>query len=87
MTLTVTIRDVPERVRDALSQDARRRGQSLQAFLLGVLARQAQFSENRRILAEAERELAAGGGAGADAPDSAEVLAAARARRDSDGAA
>jgi hypothetical protein len=87
MTVTVTIRDVPEDVRDVLTRDARQRGQSLQAFLLGLLARQARFSGNRQLLAAVGRELASGGGAGADAPDAAEVLEAARRRRDTDGAA
>ncbi len=82
MTVAITIRDVPEDVRDALGEDARQQGQSLQAFLLGVLTRQARFARNQRILAAVERELAGGDGAGPDAPDAAQVLAAARARRD-----
>ncbi len=82
MTVAITIRDVPEDVRDALGEDARRQGQSLQAFLLGVLTRQARFARNQRILAAVERELAGGDGAGPDAPDAAQVLAAARAQRD-----
>ena len=48
-------------------------GQSLQAFLLGVLKQQAAFSRNVSTLSEIERDLAAGG-AGADAPDSADLL-------------
>jgi hypothetical protein len=87
MTVALTIRDVPEDVRDVLSRDARQRGQSLQAFLLGLLVRQATFAGNRQVLAAVGRELASGGGAGADAPDAAEVLEAARTRRDADGAA
>ena len=82
MTVTLTIRDVPEQVRDALARDARERGQSLQAFLLSVLRRQASFSGNRQLLAEIEKDLAASGGAGDDAPDAADVLARARAGRD-----
>lgn len=74
----VTIRDVPDEVRDALAREARERGQSLQSYLLSVLNRQAAFSRNRRLLDEIERDLAAGGGAGADAPDAAEVLEQAR---------
>ncbi|TCO58460.1 FitA-like ribbon-helix-helix domain-containing protein [Actinocrispum wychmicini] len=79
----LTIRDVPEEVRDALAEDAREHGQSLQAFLLGVLKRQAAFSHNRRLLVDIERELATGGGADTDAPDAADVLA--KARRDREG--
>ena len=78
----VTIRDVPEEVRDLLSRDARERGQSLQAFLLHLLNRQADFSRNRRIIVEIERDLHTGGGAGPDAPDVADLLAGARAERD-----
>ncbi len=81
MTVTLTIRDVPEDVRDELSQYARQRGQSLQAFLLGVLTRQAQFGRNQQILVTIDRELMDEGGAGTDAPDAAEVLESARAGR------
>ncbi len=81
MTVILTIRDVPDDVRDALSQDARRRSQSLQAFLLGVLTRQAQFSRNQQLLTTIERELTDEGGAGTDVPDAAEVLESARAGR------
>jgi hypothetical protein len=84
MTVAITIRDVPEDVRDALGQYARQQGQSLQAFLLTVLTRQARFAGNRRLLAAVQEELAAGGGAGQDAPDAAEILAAARNRRTTD---
>ncbi|GAA1101258.1 hypothetical protein ACFQXA_12470 [Nocardiopsis composta] len=78
MGVVITVRDVPEQVREALADEARRQGKSLQAFLLGVLEQQARFSGNRQILAEIERELAAGGGAGPDAPDAADLIRAAR---------
>jgi hypothetical protein len=78
----VTIRDVPDEVRDALAREARERGQSLQSYLLGVLNRQAAFSGNRRILDEVERDLTGGGGAGADAPDAATLLEQARRDRE-----
>jgi hypothetical protein len=77
----VTIRDVPDEVKEALARDARERGQSLQAFLLGVLVRQAVFRQNRQVLADIERDLAAGGGAGGEAPDAKDVIEAARAGR------
>lgn len=77
----LTVRDVPEDVKDALARDARERGQSLQAFVLSVLEREAAFGRNRQLLAEIDRELAEGGGAGADAPDAADLIAEARERR------
>ncbi len=82
MATAITIRDVPEDVRDTLSREARERGQSLQTFLLSVLNRQASFSRNRQIITEVEEELAHGGGAGSDAPDSAELIRQARAEAD-----
>lgn len=79
---TLTVRDVPEDVRDALARDARAHGQSLQAFLMSVLTRQASFSRNHRIISDIERDLANGGGAGPDAPNAADVLAQAREDRE-----
>jgi hypothetical protein len=89
MSAVITIRDVPDDVRDLLAQDARERGQSLQAFLLSVLRRQAAFSRNRQLLAEIESDLSLDGGAQVDAPDAAAVLARERteARGLTDGAA
>lgn len=81
MSVVLTIRDVPDEARDALAREARERGQSLQAYLRGVLVRQAAFSRNRQLLDEVERELSAGGGAEGGAPDSAEVLEQARSER------
>jgi hypothetical protein len=81
MSVVLTIRDVPDEVRDALARDARARGQSLQAFLLGLLKRQAQFSGNRELLEEIERDLSRTGGADASAPDAADVLERARGER------
>ncbi len=82
MSGTVTIRDVPEEVRDQLALAARERGQSLQAFLLSLLARQVDFYRNPRMLVEIEEDLELHGGAGADAPDAADLINAARAGRD-----
>jgi hypothetical protein len=75
MVAVVTIRDVPDEVRDVLSQEARERGQSLQAFLLSVLRRQAAFSRNRQLLTEIESDLSRDAGAQSDAPDAGQVLA------------
>lgn len=81
MPVVLTIRDVPEEVRDLLAQQARERGQSLQAFLLAVINRQADFCRNRQLLVEIGAELDGGAGADQDAPDAAELLAQARAER------
>jgi antitoxin FitA len=81
MAVVLTIRDVPEEVRDLLAQQARERGQSLQAFLLAVLNRQADFCRNRQLLAEISQELDSGAGVDQDAPDAAELLAHARTER------
>jgi hypothetical protein len=78
----ITIRDVPDEVKHDLVSSARGRGQSLQAYLLGVLERQARFARNRQIIADIERDLAEGGGAGPDAPDAAAVLEQSRRERD-----
>lgn len=78
----LTIRDIPDHVKDALAGEARQCGQSLQAYLLGVLSRQAAFTRNRQLLAEIEHDLDVNGGADADAPDAAELLAQARAERE-----
>jgi len=44
MALALQIRDVPEDVRDRLASEARRRGQSLQAYLLGLVTREAELA-------------------------------------------
>jgi hypothetical protein len=81
MTVVLTVRDVPEDVRDLLAQQARERGQSLQAFLLGILNRQADFCRNLQLLAEISQELDGGMGANQSAPDAADLLSQARAER------
>ena len=86
MAVVLTIRDVPEEVRDLLAQQARERGQSLQAYLLTVLNRQADFCRNRQLLAELSDELDGGVGGGPTTPDAAELLARARAERELPGA-
>ena len=80
MGVVLTVRDVPEEVRDLLAEEARRRGQSLQAYVLYLLGRQAAFSRNRQLRTEIESELSREGGAGQDAPGAAEVLEGERAR-------
>jgi hypothetical protein len=48
------IRDVPDEVRDALAQEARARGQSLQKYLLGLLTAEARRRNNVVLLAQFE---------------------------------
>lgn len=81
MSSVITVRGVPDDVKAALVEQARERGQSLQALVLHTLQQQAAFSRNRQIIAEIEEELSKGGGAGPDAPRSWEVLEQERARR------
>jgi hypothetical protein len=69
-------------LRDALAQDAREQGQSLQAYLLDLLLREAAFRHNREIIAEIRRDLALRGGAKLGPDDAAEAVRAARAERD-----
>lgn len=46
------IRDVPDDIRDALVEQARARGQSLQAFLLDLMRTQARRPANAALLAK-----------------------------------
>lgn len=48
--VALQIRDVPDDVRDALVERARRRGQSLQAFLLWLVREEARRSRNLALL-------------------------------------
>jgi antitoxin FitA len=78
----LTIRDVPDEVRDTLAREAKARGQSMQSYLLGVLKRQADFCFNQTVLVEIEGELRHGGGLRPDSPSASEVLAEERAERE-----
>lgn len=80
MPSVLTIRHVPDEVKTALARDASDQGKSLQAFLLGVLERQAGLGRNAELLTEIEQDLQEGGGASADAPDTSDVLARERSR-------
>lgn len=44
------IKDVPDEVREALTAEVRRSGKSLQAYLLGLLEKEARFARNREIV-------------------------------------
>lgn len=48
----IQIRDVPDEVRDVLAERARQTGQSLSAYLRGVVVREAKFAENARLIDE-----------------------------------
>lgn len=48
--VALQIRDVPEDVRDALAQRAESRGQSLQAYLLTLIAADARRGHNLDVL-------------------------------------
>jgi hypothetical protein len=74
----LTIRDVPDAVRATLAEEASARGQSLQAFLLGLLTQRADFAHNRGLLGEVTVELGEHGSLGDDAPAAGDVIRAAR---------
>jgi plasmid stability protein len=46
MVVALQIRDVPEDVRDAIAQRAARQGQSVQAYLLDLVQREARMLRN-----------------------------------------
>jgi hypothetical protein len=43
MTVALQIRDVPDDIRDLLAEQARTRGQSMQAYLLDLVSREARL--------------------------------------------
>ncbi|MGF1661532.1 MAG: hypothetical protein ACFCVG_03520 [Kineosporiaceae bacterium] len=55
--MNILVRDVPDEVRDALAAMARRRGQSLQAYLMSVLEVEAALARNRAVLERAGSRL------------------------------
>jgi plasmid stability protein len=52
MTVALQIRDVPEEVRDALAQAAAARGQSMQSYLLDLVAEEARIAGVASIFAD-----------------------------------
>lgn len=46
MTVALQIRDVPDAVKDVLAAEAKRQGQSVQAYLLAVVEREARLLQN-----------------------------------------
>lgn len=80
--VAIQIRDVPEAMRDLLVHEARRRDQSLQAFLYDIVAREAASARNRELL-ESARENSRQRGSTVNAD---EILAALAEARESRGA-
>lgn len=50
--VSLQIRDVPDGVRDVLASSAAARGQSLQAYLLELVRRDADLARNRTVMAD-----------------------------------
>lgn len=55
--VALQIRNVPDDVRDALAERARSRGESLQAYLLEMVTREAGWNRNVEILERISRRL------------------------------
>jgi plasmid stability protein len=49
MSVALQIRDVPDDVRDAIAERAAQRGQSMQAYLLDVIRREARLARNAQM--------------------------------------
>lgn len=71
MTVALQIRDVPDEVRDTLASAARSHGQSLQAFLLEMVEREARYFRNIEILYESHGHASGGAAAALEALDAA----------------
>ncbi|WP_397545421.1 FitA-like ribbon-helix-helix domain-containing protein [Saccharopolyspora gloriosae] len=69
----ITVRNVPDEIKELLSRAAERSGQSMQNYLLVVLEREAKFARNAEI---AEMEPVGGGPLSMD-----EIVDAVRAAR------
>jgi len=86
MMVALQILDVPDSVRDLLAEEAKRREQSLQVFLLNMLdmldmlEREAASTSNRRWL-ERHRSDASGQRRAVSAQEIVDSIAAARAER------
>ena len=61
MAVQITIRDVPETIRDELAARAALQGQSMQSFLRGELGRMASRPTSSALLQEVRRRKAAMG--------------------------
>lgn len=74
--VALQIRNVPDDVRDALAERARSRGESLQAYLLEMVTREAGWNRNVEILERISRRLE-----GTEPLDPADTLASIDAAR------
>lgn len=77
--VALQIRDVPDDIRQALAERAAGRGQSLQAFLLGVITDEARRSANLALL---ERFSGRRDGSRLTVEQTAETLDKARSERE-----
>lgn len=77
--VNIQIRDVPEQTRDALTESARARGQSMQAYLRSLLEDDARRATNVALLRQVR---AIGGGCTTRPGETAGELDAVRAERD-----
>lgn len=78
MATTITIRNVPQAVRDTLAARAAEAGQSLQEYMLGHAAQLARRPTNAEILERMRQRVTATG----SSVTSADVVAMVRAERD-----
>ncbi len=78
MTSTITIRNVPQSVRDTLAARAAQAGQSLQEYMLGHAKQLARRPTNAEIVERMRRRVAA---TGSDV-SSADIAQIVRAERD-----
>jgi plasmid stability protein len=77
MSVAITIRDVPDDVRDELAARAARAGQSLQEYLRGMLVESAARPPVKDVVARARARVATTG----VTVDAATILAAREAER------
>ncbi|WP_034515660.1 FitA-like ribbon-helix-helix domain-containing protein [Actinomyces slackii] len=70
--VALQIRNVPDDVRDALAERARARGESLQAYLLDVVTREARCHRNVELLERISKRFE--GGSQQSSPNSADIL-------------
>ncbi|WP_100449113.1 FitA-like ribbon-helix-helix domain-containing protein [Glycomyces xiaoerkulensis] len=77
--VNIQVRDVPEEVRDSLAAAAKARGQSMQAYLLGLLEEGARRTRSIAMLKRLDRM---GGGYSGEDSNAADEIAAQRAERD-----